>query len=141
MPCSEPLVGRHATQVLFDAIERLDLNQTLLRDWCRTGLRNIMQFAAGVGPALGQSHIPRGTFEQAVVASIAVPLQGVAEALQDIVCMLAGSPWRVGKDKTGRVITAPWAIVTGKRSEVTCFCAVAPRCQNRCGCLVHEELG
>jgi len=44
LSCSAALVGSEATQVFFDAIERLDLGQTLLRDWDSARLGDVMQF-------------------------------------------------------------------------------------------------
>lgn len=117
MPCGEPLFGRQAAQVLFDAIDRLDLGQAFLRDLGRAGLGDIMQFAAGVSPAIGQRHILPGTFEQAVIACIAINLQVAAEAFQNSVSMLAGSSWRIGERHARRVIRRPKA----------CHCGPGPR--------------
>ena len=132
MPYSEPLVGAQAAQIFFDAVKYLDLRQAFLRDWGRAGLGDIMQFAAGMGPAIGQCHVLRGAFEQTVIASIAIHLQDAAEALQDFVRVLARPTGRVGKGHTGRIITAPWPVITGKGPEVPGFGAFAPRCQDRC---------
>lgn len=54
---------------------------------------------------------------------------------------LAGVLLTLGKGDTGWIITAPWPVITGQRPKVTGFCALAPRCQDRRGRLVHEELG
>ena len=62
------LVGTQAGQVFFDAIERLDLSQAFLCDRSLTRLDEIMQFTAGMGPAIGQCHILCRAFEQAVIA-------------------------------------------------------------------------
>ena len=82
---------KQAAQVSFDAVERLHLRQTFLRNWSRASLGAIRQFPAGMGPAIGQCHVLRWPFEQAVITSIAIDLQNAAETLQDIVCMLVGS--------------------------------------------------
>ena len=113
-------------QVLFDTVECLDLSQALLRDWSCARLGHIMQFAAGMGPAIGQRHILRRAFEQAVVTSISIDLQDTAEAFQNIVCMLAGSSGRIGEGYSGRIITAPRPVITGQRPEVSGFGAFAP---------------
>ena len=73
----------------------------------------------------------RGPFEQTVISSIAIDLQGAAEALQDIVRILAGSPRRIGEGHAGRILTAPWPVIPGQGPEVACFGAFASRSQNR----------
>ena len=83
------LVGCKAAYVFFDATERLDLRQAFLHYWGRAGLSDITQFAAGMRPAKCQCHILRQTLEQAVIACVSVHLQGAAEALQSLVCILA----------------------------------------------------
>ena len=83
----------------------------------------------------------RGPFEQTVISSIAIDLQGAAEALQDIVRILAGSPRRIGEGHAGRILTAPWPVIPGQGPEVACFGAFASRSQNRCGRFIHEEFG
>mgnify|MGYP000226960177 CR=1 FL=1 len=61
-----------------------------------------------------RSNLPRGD------------LQDTAEAFQNIVCMLAGSSWRIGEGYSGRIITAPRPVITGQRPEVSGFGAFAP---------------
>lgn len=106
MSCSAALVGRQAAQVFFDAIERLDLCQTFLRYWSRARLGKIMQLAAGMRPAISQCHILSGPFQQAVVTSIAIDLQSAAEAFQNIVCILTGSPRCICEGDTGGIQSA-----------------------------------
>ena len=141
LPYSASLVGALATQIFFDTIERLDLAQVFLRDRGCAGLGNIVQFTPRVRQAKGQCHILSGPFEQAVIASIAVHLQGAAEAFLDVVCILARTTGRIGKRHTGRVLAVPESIIAGKGPEVSGFCLFPSRGQNRRGRFIHEEFG
>ncbi len=100
-----------------------------------------MQFATGMRSALCQCHFLCWTFEQAVIASLSIDLQGAAEAFQVSFCMLNGAPRRIGKGITGWVIAVPRLVIAGEGSEVAGLCAFPLRCENRRGCLIHEELG
>lgn len=108
------LVGGLTAQVFFNAIERLNMSQAFLRDRGCAGLGDIMQFTVGVRPAIRQCHILSRPLEQAVIASIAIDLQDAAEAAQDVSRVLAGSSWRISEGNAGRILTAPWPVITGK---------------------------
>lgn len=86
----------------------------------------------------------RGAFprraRQPVVTGIAVQLQGAIEALQDLFRVLPGAAGSIGEHCTGRVITAPSAVVPGQRPEIPGLCPAAAWVQNRRRGLVHEQL-
>src|SRR6056297_114464 len=100
-----------------------------------------MQLAASMRPAIGQGYFLGRTFEQAIIARISINLQDAAEALQDIVRMLAGTSRCISEGDPGWVLAAPWPVIAGQGPKVSGFGAFAPRGQDRCGCFVHEELG
>ena len=85
-----------------------------------------MQLAASMRPAIGQDYFLGRTFEQAIIACVSINLQDAAEALQDIVRMLAGTSQRVSERHSKWIIAAPWPVIAGQGPEVTCFGAFAP---------------
>ena len=70
MPRGQPRFGIQPTDILFDAVEGCDLFQTLFGDGCGARLRDLVQFASRMRPAVRQSNIVIDTFEQAIVACI-----------------------------------------------------------------------
>lgn len=82
-----------------------------------------------------------GGTPQAIVALMAVELQDPVEAVQEILGVLPGSIGCIEEDDPRRIGTIPAAIITRQRPEVAGLGPATSGIQNRCGGLVHEQLG
>ena len=100
-----------------------------------------MQFPAGVCPAIGEPYILGRPFQQPIVPGIAVDLQDAREARQDLLCILARTPRRIGKGHAGWCIAVPRSIITGQSPEVSRFRFAPAGIEDRRSGLIHEELG
>ena len=63
LPCCQSHLGCQTPDILFDQVERSDLFQPVFGDGGSARLCNFVQFAACVGPAVGQDDIVIGAFE------------------------------------------------------------------------------
>ena len=101
--------------------------QTGLCNRGRVRLSDIMQFTPGMRPVIGQCHVLRRLFEQAVIASVSVHLQDAVEAAQDVFRVLAQPTGRIGKGNAGRI--PPMVCHRGPapgRILFLCVCAPGP---------------
>ena len=115
--------------------------KALVGDRRGAGPGDLVQFAAGMRPTVGQPDILRGPFEQPIVARIAIDLQGAREAFEDVLGVLAGSARCIGKRHAGRIVPAPGAVVAGECQEIPRLGLASPRVEHRGRGLVHEQLG
>lgn len=75
MPCSQTRLGAQALDVLLDPVESSDLAEPSLGNRGGGIVRDLMQFAARMSPAIGEHDPLIGAFEQAVVTGITVHLE------------------------------------------------------------------
>ena len=141
---AETLAGRRPADFSFNGVELGDPAQALRRNLGAIAVEHLLQFATCVRPTI--CHADRvaalaGGARQAVVALIAVDLQGAIKALQDPFCVLTGAAGGVGEDHAGRIGTAPPPIITGQCPEVAGLGPAAPGVEDRRRGFIHEQLG
>ena len=77
---------------------------------------------------------------QPVITGVAVELQDTVEAQKDLFRVGAGAAGLVGEDDTGRVFSAPSAIIAGQGPEVAGLGSAASGGEDRSRGLIHEQL-
>lgn len=141
MPCRQSRLGGQAPDILFNSVERCDLFQPVFGDRCRARLCNLVQFAPRMSPTISECHLVIGAFEQTVISRIAINLKDAGEAFQNVISILARSPWRIGKGDAGRGRAAPRPIIAGQCPEVSGFGFAFSGFKHWCAGLVYYPAG
>jgi hypothetical protein len=99
--------------------------------------------APDVGPAVGERHrtaVARGIGER-VVGRVGIDLENALEPGERPDRMLGAAAGGIEVDHGGRIGAGPGPVVARDRPEVAGLGPPAPRVEDRCPGLVHEQLG
>ncbi|CUH21718.1 hypothetical protein JSE7799_00573 [Jannaschia seosinensis] len=144
LPSREPLTGSHAADLSLDLVELGNAAQAFGRDLGAVAIEHFLQLAPGVRPAI--RHADRltafaGGARQAVVACVSVDLQDAVEAGQELLRVLPAPAGGVEVDHAGWIVAVPRSIIPGQCPKEAGLGPAAPRVEDGCGGLVHEQLG
>ena len=138
----EAFFGRVTPHAGFDLVNPGNAAQALGGDLGAVFLIDVVQLAARMRPAVGQCQ-RRAThtagFGQGIISGIAVDLQDAIEARQDVHCMAATAPRRIGEDNRWGILAIPAAIIPGQRPKIARLGFARPGVENWGAGLIHEQ--
>ena len=140
----EAFFGRLTPYAGFNLVDLGDAAQALGGDLGAVFLIDVVQLAAGMGPAIGQRQrraARAAGLGQGVISGIAVHLQDAIEANQDLHRMAAAAPRRIGEDDRRGIGPIPTTVISGQRPQVASLRLARPGVKHRSAGLVCYPAG
>ncbi len=138
LPNDPTLVGAAAADVLLDRIQRGNALKRFAGDRRRSGRGELVEVAPHMHPAECKLHV--AALSQPAVAGIAIDLQDALEAVEMGDRPLGLAVRGVDIDRTRRIGSAPWPVISGIGPQLAGLGATATGVQHRHRGLIGEQL-